>query len=154
MAADLSPTALRKSRLAAEVQLLAQRYGEVAFDRSDGAWVYVANLPLPPGWSQKEVEILIDIPYGNPGYPRVAPQWFWTASDLRTSAGKSIVHFFTQAGAHADRDYLEKGWGHFCIHLSDWRPASGRNLRQGHSLVSYLDLISTVFRDHGTLHGS
>src|SRR5664279_4700196 len=84
MAPDFSPTGLRKSRLQAEALLLAGRYGGVAYDKMDGAWLHVARFPLPRGWNKPSVEILIDIPVGVPGYPSVAPQWFWTDRDLRT----------------------------------------------------------------------
>jgi len=151
MAADLSAAGRRKSRLRAELQLLAARYGEVESDRQDGTWVRVPHFPLSPGWSRNNVDVLIDIPYGNPGYPQIPPQWFWTDKDLRTSDGKPIGHFFTEGSSHADRRYLDKGWGHFCIHVTDWRPASGFRLLDGHTLVSYLDLIAMVFRDRKKL---
>jgi Prokaryotic E2 family E len=152
MAADLSAAGRRKSRLRAELQLLAARYGEVDSDKEDGGWVYIDRFPLPPGWSLDEVAILVDIPYGNPGYPRVPPQWFWTDKDLTTSNGRSIGHFFTQRSSNlADNRYLDEGWGHFCIHVTAWRPSSGLRLQEGHTLLSYLDLIATIFRDRKTL---
>lgn len=154
MAADFSPVARRKSRLKAELQLLAARYGEVDSDEEDGSWVYLAHFPLPPGWSLDVVEILIDVPYGNPGYPRVPPDWFWTDKDLTTSDGRPISHFFTEGSSnYIDRRYLDKGWGHFCVHVTAWRPASGFRLSEGHTLLSYLDLIATIFRDRKTLAG-
>lgn len=152
MAADLSAAGRRKSRLQAEVHLLAQRYGEVDFDKQDGTWVHIGSFAVPPGWNKQRVEILIDIPHGNPGYPSVAPQWFWTDRDLTTADGRAISHFFTSGGSNlADKSYTAKGWGHFCIHVQTWRPASGLRLREGHSLLSYLDLIAAVFRDRKTL---
>ncbi|GAB2723826.1 DUF4189 domain-containing protein [Kitasatospora kifunensis] len=78
MAADLSAAGRRRSRLQAEVQLLAQRYREVNFDQQDASWVHIGRFPVPGGWNRPQVEILIDVPHGNPGYPSVAPQWFWT----------------------------------------------------------------------------
>jgi hypothetical protein len=151
---SVSAAARRKSRLAAEVQLLAQRYGDVAFDQQDGTWVRIANFPLPPGWSEVEVEILIDIPYSNPGYPSMPPQWFWTDRRLRTSDGRSINHFFTENTiSDEDRKYLDKGWGHFCVHVPGWRATGGLRMREGHTLLSYLDVISTVFHDRTTLAG-
>jgi Prokaryotic E2 family E len=152
MATDLSPAGLRKSRLRAELQLIAARYGEVESDQQDGAWVYVPEFPLPPGWSQDVVDVLIDIPYGNPGYPRVPPEWFWIDKALTASDGRPINHFFTQdSSSYTDRQYLEKGWGHFCVHVTAWRPAGGLRLTEGHTLLSYLDLIATIFRDRKTL---
>jgi E2/UBC family protein E len=153
MAADLSPAGRRMSRLRAEVQLLAGRYGSVNSDQQDGAWVHVPHFPLPSGWNKREVEILIDIPYGNPGYPTVPPDWFWTDRDLRLSDGRNIGHFFAQDNYNnfTDRTYLDKGWGHFCVHLTTWRPSSGLRLREGHTLLSYLDLMASIFRDRQTL---
>jgi len=157
MAADLSPAGRRKSRLRAELQLLAARYGTVNSDQRDGAWIYVPHFPLPRGWNKREVEILIDVPYGNPGYPHVPPEWFWTDRKLAASDGRPISHFFNQRSQnyrnYADRMYLDKGWGHFCVHLTAWRPAAGLRLREGHTLLSYLDLIATIFRDRRTLAG-
>lgn len=152
MAVDLSPAGRRKSRLRAELQLIAARYGEVESDQQDGAWVRVPYFPLPPGWSKDDVDILIDVPYGNPGYPRVPPEWFWTDKGLTTSDGRPISHFFTYASSNlADSRYLDKGWGHFCVHVTAWRPSSGLRLLEGHTLLSYLDLIGAIFRDRRTL---
>jgi hypothetical protein len=155
MATDIGPTARRRSRLNAEAQLLAQRYGSVTFDQEDATWVHIPGFPLPAGWSRAEVEILIDVPYGNPGYPTVAPEWFWTDRDLRTSDGGPISHFFASSNNNfADQAYVNKGWGHFCVHLAgEWHPASGLKIRQGHNLGSYLELIATIFRDRQTLAG-
>jgi hypothetical protein len=155
MAADLSPSGLRKSRLRAELHLLAARYGTVSMDQQDGAWVLVQHFPLPPGWSRGRIAILIDIPHGNPGYPHVAPDYFWTWRDLRTDDNRSISHFFTQASS-VDRTYHDRGWGHFSVHVlpGGWRAAGGSRLQDGSTLLSYLDLIACVFRDRKTLGGS
>ncbi|GAA2133169.1 hypothetical protein GCM10009760_09050 [Kitasatospora kazusensis] len=154
MATDLSAAGRRRSRLQAEVQLLAQRYRDVSFDRQDASWVHIGRFPVPGGWNRPQVEILIDVPHGNPGYPSVAPQWFWTDRDLRTSDGRAIQHFFTSGGSSlADRSYTTKGWGHFCIHVTSWLPSSGLRIREGHNLLSYLDLIAAVFRDRQRLAG-
>lgn len=154
MAADLSAAGRRRNRLQAEVQLLAQRYREVSFDRQDASWVHIGKFPVPGGWNRPQVEILIDVPHGNPGYPSVAPQWFWTDKDLTTADGRPVQHFFTSGGSSlADRGHLDKGWGHFCIHVNSWHPASGLRLREGHNLLSYLDLIAAVFRDRKRLGG-
>jgi len=154
MDADLD-VVRRKSRLQTEVLQLAERYGEVTYDSTDGEWVHVSCFPLPPGWNKIEVEILIDIPHGRPaGYPIVAPDWFWTDRELRTNDGKSIKHFFTERGAYnnpTDRQYLDKGWGHFCVHLTEWRPVAGSRYREGHTLSSYLNLMALIFRDRGAL---
>lgn len=153
-ASRFSPAALRKSRLAAEAQLLARRYGEVAYDRQDGSWIHIARFPIPQGWNKPFVEILIDIPWGVPGYPTQAPTWFWTDRDLRTHEGRAIGHFFSAAGStHADREYLDKNWGHFCVHLREWRPSSGAAILNGHNLLTYMNLIDTVFRDRVRLEG-
>jgi Prokaryotic E2 family E len=153
MAADFSATGLRRSRLRAEMQLIAARYGAAECDQTDATWVHVPHFPLPRGWSKHEVEILVDIPYSHPGYPSVAPEWFWTDKDLRTSDDRPINHFFTEGYAsYVDRQYLDKGWGHFCIHVPGWRAASGPRMREGHTLLSYLDLIATIFRDRTTLN--
>jgi hypothetical protein len=134
--------------------MLGGRFGATAFDKEDGAWFHVAKFPLPRGWSKPAVEVLIDIPWGVPGYPVVPPQWFWTDKDLRTSVGQTIGHFFSAAGTtHADREYLDKEWGHFCVHLRAWRPLTGRGLAKGHNLLTYFRLIDTVFRDRVNLAG-
>lgn len=142
-------TRARVGRLRTEALKLAQTYGEVDFDTTDGTWLHVPNFKLPTGWNFDVVSILIDIPTGVPGYPSVAPQWFWTNKSLRTSDGQPIGHFFVN---HADdQRYANQGWGHFCIHVNEWRPAPGNRWTHGHSLVTYLDLIRMVFRDQRTL---
>lgn len=142
---------MRLSRLEAEVLLLARRYGAVSYDRADGAWVYVERFPVPHGWNKSEVEILIDIPWSSPGYPSVAPEWFWTDRDLKTSDNHSIGHFFTAGTAAGNGEYLDRGWGHFCVHLNEWRPAGASNPSSGHNLLSYLNLISMIFHDQRRL---
>ncbi|MBF6446607.1 hypothetical protein IU429_02895 [Nocardia elegans] len=141
-------TERRISRLKSEAVLIGMRFGEASYDQKDGAWLHVPHFGMPQGWNTDTVGILIDVPWGTPGYPVVAPQWFWTNRDLATNDGTSIDHFFT-----GDRDpaYQSQGWGHFCVHLNDWKPANGLSLRSGHSLLTYLNLIWTIFHDHGTL---
>lgn len=142
-------TRQRLSRLRAECILLTKKYGEARFDTQDGSWVYVPNFPIASGWNKSHVEILLDIPWGSPGYPSQAPQWFWTDSDLVTSDGRPISHFFV--GSETERDYIDKNWKHFCVHVKAWRPAGASNLTAGHSLLSYTELISAIFRDRRTL---
>ncbi|MFF8866031.1 E2/UBC family protein [Streptomyces sp. NPDC015139] len=139
----------RVSRLQYEAYFLARKYGEVQVDRQDGTWVHIKTFAIPAGWNKRSVQILIDIPHGTPGYPQVAPQWFWTDHDLRTVEGLPISHFFTEESSFSEARYVSKGWGHFCIHLMKWHPST--DMKRGHSLVSYLDLISMVFRDRKSL---
>jgi len=148
---DPDTTKRRKSRLRAEAIQLSRYYGRASFDEKDGAWLHVEQFSIPPGWNKSKVEILIDIPWGTPGYPSLAPHWFWTDRDLATSTGRSISHFFTAGNGLADQQYLDRGWGHFCVHVNDWRPAGGANLLRGHSLISYLNLIRAIFSDRRTL---
>jgi Prokaryotic E2 family E len=142
-------TRVRVSRLQYEAYFIGRKYGTVQIDRQDGTWAHVKKYYIPPGWNKKIVQILIDIPHETPGYPSVAPQWFWTDHDLRTIDGRPINHFFTQGGSFSDARYIKKGWGHFCIHLKDWHPSADAS--KGHSLLSYLDLISLTFRDQKSL---
>lgn len=128
--------------------MVGQRYGNVSYDQSGGTWFHVPNFPVPRGWSHSHIDILIDIPIGAVSYPQVAPQWFWTSKYLRTDDGRTIDHFFINRSN--EKEHGEKGWGHFCIHPKSWEPA-GANLRVGHTLLSYLDLIAVVFKDRKTL---
>ncbi|WP_420323372.1 E2/UBC family protein [Kribbella antibiotica] len=130
--------------------MIAQRYGPVRFDREEGSWLYIEKFQLPQGWNKRTVDILIDIPHGTPGYPSVAPQWFWVDHDLRTDDGRSIGHFFP-AGSAGSGEYAEKGWGHFCIHVQEWQPAGPFSLDDGHTLLTYATLVQAVFRDRNTL---
>lgn len=146
-------TTKRVSRLDTESRALSRRYRSVRYDKLDGAWLYIGGFTIPPGWNRSTIEVLIDVPHGTPGYPSVAPEWFWTDHDLKTDNGRSISHFFTQGSGHTNPQYLDKGWGHFCIHIKSWQPASGLNLASGHSLITYLNLIGTVFNDRRRLGG-
>jgi len=146
-------TRRRLSRLKTEALLLSQRFGDARFDTESGTWFYIERFPIAAGWNKSHIEVLIDIPYGTPGYPSVPPEWFWTDHDLRTNEGQSLNHFFTR-GPSADRRHVDHGWGHFCVHLIGWRPAGGADLLHGHSLITYLDLIAAIFRDRRTLSGA
>jgi hypothetical protein len=137
----------RLGRLEQEVLYLSQQYGVVNYDDESATWVHVKRFPTGHGWNLPYVEILIDIPSGTPGYPQLAPQWFWTDKDLRTNDGRGINHFFIEDTSHADEEHRQKGWGHFCIHLKSWHPVLGYNITVGDSLITYLELISVVFHD-------
>lgn len=143
-------TQLRLGRLKAEAHLIAAKYGvNVNYDRTDGTWLHVARLPIPQGWNHPTVDILIDIAHGSPSYPQAAPDWFWTNRDLMTSDGRSINHFFSNA--QQDRKYWDKGFGHFCIHLQNWRPVQGPGFERGDNLLTYLGVIMQVFHDRKKL---
>jgi E2/UBC family protein E len=145
-------TRLRISRLHAESAYVGQRHGKVTIDQEDGTWFLVHQFRIPIGWNKSTVSILIDVPSGSPGYPQVPPDWFWTDKDLMTDDGRPIGHFFTGHGSsYVNADYDAKGWGHFCIHPRSWRPSTGGLLLQGDSLITYLGLISSVFRDRKKL---
>jgi hypothetical protein len=146
-------TRRRLSRLKTEALMLSRRFSDARFDTESGTWFYVERFPIAAGWNKSHIEILIDIPHGTPGYPSVPPEWFWTDHDLRTNEGQSLNHFFTR-GPSTDREHLDHGWGHFCVHLIGWRPAGGADMLRGHSLLTYLDLIATIFRDRRTLSGA
>ena len=135
----------RLGRLEAEVLHLFPIYGAVGYDDIGASWVYIERFPIGSNWNRSEVQILVDIPNGNPDYPSVPPKWFWTFKDLKTRNGKSLDHFFIDGSSNADPQYLKKGWGHFCIYVNNWKPTPANDLARGHSLVSYLEMISFVF---------
>ena len=141
----------RLSRLQTEALYLARKYGAVNYDRQDGTWIHIAYFPIGPGWNKSFVELLLDIPHNTPGYPQVAPSWFWTDRDLMTSEGRSIQHFFISGSSHADTQHLEKGWGHFCVHVKSWHPSPGQAITRGDSLLTYVELIHRVFHDRQKL---
>lgn len=149
--APINETARRKGRLQTESLHLAKRYGPVRFDTIDGAWLHIKHFALPPGWNKKEVEILIDVPWGTPGYPSVAPQWFWTDHDLKTETGRPIGHFFAEGAGNSDRKHINAGWGHFCVHMNEWHPSAGNDILNGHSLIAYLNLIRVIFHERPKL---
>src|SRR5581483_1149081 len=141
----------RLSRLQTEALYLARKYGTVNYDRQDGTWLHIKHFPIGPGWNASAIELLLDIPHGTPGYPQVAPDWFWTDSDLKTSDGRSIHHFFTSRSSHADAQHLANNWGHFCVHVRSWRPSPGNAIARGDSLLTYVELIRKVFNDRQRL---
>lgn len=143
----------RLSRLQNEAFYLARKYGAVSYDRQDGTWLHIKRFPIGPGWSLSAIELLLDVPHGTPGYPQVAPAWFWTDRDLRTSGGRPIHHFFTAGSTVVDNQHLEKGWGHFCIHVKSWRPSPWNAIERGDSLLTYTELIRKVFYDRCRLAG-
>ena len=123
----------------------------VNYDRLDGTWLHVARLPIPPGWNRPTADILIDIPHGSPGYPNIAPMWFWTNCDLATSDGRAINHFFKIGQQGVDQEHWSQGYGHFCIHLNSWQPFNGPSIELGDNLLKYLQIILQVFYDRKRL---
>jgi hypothetical protein len=132
------------SRLQIEAIYLGKRFGAVNYDQEDGTWLQIVRFSIDSGWNKSHVSLLLDVPTG---YPQVAPKWFWTDIDLKTDRGTDIKHFFTAGSSHVDLQHRDKGWGHFCIHVQSWHPAPGRNLTQGDSLLTFVELIRTVFYD-------
>lgn len=143
-------TQKRLARLNTEALYLARKYGVVNYDRQDGTWLHIAHFPIGPGWNKTHVELLLDVPRGTPGYPQVAPTWFWTDRDLRTHDGRKVGHFFQEGSSHADHIHLDKGWGHYCVHVRAWHPSSGLSITQGDSFLTYVELIRVVFHDKKT----
>ncbi len=128
--------------------MIAQRYQvNVRYDREDGSWLHVEQLSIPAGWNRSTADILIDIPHGSPGYPQIAPEWFWTNRDLATQSGHAISHFFKLGSQGVDEEHWRKGFGHFCIHLISWHPFSGPTFERGDTLVAYLHVIQQVFQE-------
>lgn len=148
--ADLA-TQARIERLRVESVIVARRYGPVRFDQSAGTWFMVDQFPIAQGWNQPYVAILLDIPSGTPGYPQVPLDFFWTDRDLATDDGRNIGHFFTAVSGYNDHIHLDKGWGHFCIHAQSWHPAPNSDPKRGDGILTYLELVHTVFRDRKTL---
>lgn len=147
--ADLE-TQKRLNRLNTEAIYLGRKYGVVNYDRTDGTWLHIAKFPLGPGWNKSFVELLLDVPHASPGYPQIAPTWFWTDRDLATKDGRSIKHFFISGSSHADNIHLDKGWGHYCVHVRSWHPSSGFAITQGDSFLTYVELIRVVLHDKRT----
>ena len=143
-------TQRRLSRLQTEAVHLGHKFGTINYDRQDGTWLHIARFPLGPGWNKTFVELLLDVPHGTPGYPQVAPTWFWTDRDLRTQDGRSINHFFIGGSSYADNIHLDKGWGHFCVHVKSWHPSSGFAITKGDSFLTYVELIRVVLHDKRT----
>lgn len=138
----------RLGRLRAEAHLVANRYGvNVRYDKEDGTWFHIARLPIPAGWNHTTADILIDIPHGTPGYPQVAPQWFWTNRDLMSSDGRPIGHFFKLGQQSVDQKHWERGFGHFCIYMNNWQASGDTAIESGDNLLSYLHIILQVFHD-------
>ncbi len=149
---QFSPTQMRIARLRAEASYVINAFRvNVNYDTQQGKWFHIERLPLPSGWNNPTADILIDIPYGDPGYPQVAPEWFWTNWNLATKNGRSISHFFKIGQQGVDQQHWDKGWGHFCLHLESWRPRTGVEFDRGDYLVTYLQVIMQVFHDQKTL---
>ncbi len=149
--ADLA-TKARIERLRAESIVVARRFGPVRFDQSDGTWFLIDQFPIARGWNQNQVAILLDIPSGTPGYPHIQLDLFWTDRELTTDDGQKIGHFFDEASPYqGSQEYYNKGWGHFCIHLQSWHPSPENDVTHGDSILTYLEVINSVFRDRKKL---
>jgi uncharacterized protein Usg len=143
-----SETTRRLSRLRAEAHLVSGKFDlNVHYDRVEGSWFHIERFPLPVGWNRSTADILIDIPHGSPGYPNVAPQWFWTNWDLATSDGQPIGHFFKIGQHKVDQIYWSKGYGHFCVYVREWRPFNSPSLELGDNLLKYLQIVVKVFHE-------
>lgn len=104
-------------RLKAEIELCEQVYGkDRVFWSSDYNWVQINRIKLPPGFNQKETNLLIIIPdfyqYG------VGLEEAYINPGLKMNQGGKWVdvpHYFSNRYSHFNK-YVDKGWCWVCVH--------------------------------------
>jgi hypothetical protein len=142
-------TQKRLNRLEAEALFIThnRKWGSVEYDTEDGHWFMVERLPIGNQWNVQTASILIDVPHGTPGYPILAPSWFWVDKDLRTREGLRPANLFEAGDSTAHKEYANNGWGHFCLKMKTWHPRTDIFFAQGDSLISFLEALEVVFHD-------
>ena len=107
-------------RIKREIELVESNFGELEVDPSL-RWFIVKRWRLTPGWSKKEVRVLLSIP---PGYPTTPPDNFFTDVDLRIENGGQPER------ASVVNHVNGQQWLQFSYHIevSDWNPDKDSNL--------------------------
>jgi hypothetical protein len=126
----------RKQRILDEVKIISYRY-PVEVDLNNLKYIAVREFPLNRYFSQSTTTILIKIPIM---YPETPPVHFFMKKTLKYKGG-NIPHFYDQKERN---ELADRGWGKFCVHIDqNWKPSV--NLLEGDNLLTYLELIKTLF---------
>lgn len=96
----------------------------------------IKNYPLPPGFDQKQTDLLIRLPAGFPDAP---PDMFWVDPEIKLA--KTGVH---APASDNFESYVSRTWQRFSRHLAQgaWRPGVD-------SLESWLHSIRTLLAKDG-----
>lgn len=115
---------------ASELESLRARYGEVAVSpQPDGSvHLVIADVRLPPGWSQASTRVAFVLPVG---YPAAQPDCFFADERLRLASGGLPQN----AGLQQLQDV---NWLWFSWHLTSWTPGRDNAVTFAHFVESRL----------------
>ena len=115
-----------------ELRLVEARYGELEVSTSLD-WFIVKHWNLPSGWSERETQVLIQIP---PGYPVTPPDNFFTEQDLRLEDGRQ------PGNSNPNTIIADRSWLSFSYHVEggDWMPHA--DPLNGHNLLTFLQGVA------------
>ena len=119
-----------RERLKRELELVAQRYGELQL-AEDLTWVVIKRFALPKGWSTHVTRLLLMIP---PGYPATPPDNFAIDADIELVGGGEPGNLAGRI-AHAGREWMQFSW-HVVGGPDGWAPLA--EIEQGDNLLTFL----------------
>lgn len=121
---------MRAERIARELALVREPYGEVEHDDAL-TWFVIPRFPLPAGWNSNTTALLVLLP---PGYPTTPPDNFYTDDDLKLASGALPGNTSNATPRAGER------WLMFSFHVYDehqWK--ANNDITRGHTLLDYLD---------------
>lgn len=119
-----------RGRILREVELIKKKYESVEYNQ-EYSWIMIKNIPLPKGWNNDHVDILIKVPSG---YPTTAPDNFYADSKLRLENGGRPNR------APNDESIGGRNWIMFSFHFNnagEWQPDA--EIENGHNLLTYVE---------------
>lgn len=119
----------RHNRILIEFDLLAQRFGEITYDKGF-EWIILRRYPLPRDFRPRATNLLLWIPSL---YPLIPPCSF--AISAKLSKGRTSVDSLNNLNP-----YSWRGWLYFEIPLNSWRPTY--NISSGDNLLTLMNQIS------------
>jgi hypothetical protein len=118
------------ARLQRELELVAQRYGELEV-AEDVTWLVIKSLVLPAGWSAGVTRLLLMIPAG---YPATPPDNFAIDGDIRLANGGEPGNLAGRI-THAASEWLLFSW-HVVDGTAGWAPHA--EIERGDNLLTFL----------------
>lgn len=132
-----------RPRIAEELELLREQYGEVEHAEAAGEdWFKLPRYQLPPGWRLGD-EAVDQVPVAFPvtaAYPGAAPYGFLAPADLNFE-GKGPLN----AKSPPKAPPFEGNWMHFSWSVEDWRATDA--VRKGSNLFAWARSFRQRFKE-------
>jgi hypothetical protein len=125
-------------RIQEEVELLRTAFPDLEYQLSgDQHWIRIPRYPVPPGWSQDEVELAFQIP----SQPGQQPYAFWVRPQLLLGTGSAPTNYTSPAQTPWGGDWAQFSWSPD----GQWIPKA--DIRAGATMLNFARSFADRLRD-------